>query len=74
MFFWSKRWHQKDILKLVDLYNLKEKSFRPFLFCEIVMALENSYLTYMRLRKNFGAILHPRVRNILSHELATNTI
>ena len=28
----------------------------------------------MRLRKNFGAILHPRVRNILSHELATNTI
>ena len=28
----------------------------------------------IRLRKNFGAILHPRVRNILSHELATNTI
>ena len=49
----------------------KRKVFGPSYF---VMALEVSYLSYMRLCKNFATILHPRVRNILSHELATNTI
>ena len=63
-------------------YNFKEKSFRPSLFCYgfrsfKLMSFGHSYWnisSVMRLRKNFGAILHPRVRNILSHELATNTI
>ena len=30
--FWSKPWHQKDILKLTDLYNVKKK-LKNYFFC-----------------------------------------
>ena len=28
--FWSKRWHQKDILKLTDLYRNRRKQYKGF--------------------------------------------